>query len=153
MRKTGTALVMATAAGALALVTSGVANAATAITISDKAIQTSFKFIKDTPPKKQINPGDQFSFLETLKQGSKQIGSDKVILTVVSKTQAVADGTFTFKTGTLHAHGPVPVNIRPGQTIVVPIVGGTGAYKGAHGTLHVTSGKGNISTQVFHFTV
>ena len=151
MRTTAKALTVAGITGALALTAGGIADAATSTTISAKATQTSFKVIKDVPPKGP-SKGDVYQFTEKLSQGGKQIGSDKVTLTVISNTKATADGIFTFKTGALHVHGTVPNQPTPGKTFPVPIVGGTGAYKGAHGTLDVTTTKGNTSTEVFHFT-
>ena len=64
MHKVGTALVVLTASGTLSLLASGVANAAPGTTLTVKAVTTSFKIIKDTPPKNQLNPGDKFQFTE-----------------------------------------------------------------------------------------
>ena len=152
MRSPAKALTIAGITGALALTAGGIANAATSTTITAKATQTSFKSIKDVPPKGP-SKGDIVQFTEKLTQGGKQIGSDKVTLNLTSASRAIADGIFTFKTGTLHAHGAIPSQPAPGKTFAVPIIGGTGAYKGAHGTLDVTINKNNTtSTEVFHFT-
>jgi hypothetical protein len=150
LRTTAKALTVAGITGALALTAGGIANAATS-TFTAKATQTSFKVIKDVAPKGP-SKGDVYQFTERLTQGGKQIGSDKVTLTIISASKATADGIFTFKTGTLHVHGTVPPQPTPGKTLHVPIVGGAGAYKGAHGTLDVTPNKGNTSTEVFHIT-
>ena len=91
-------------------------NAATGTTISVTAVQTSSKVIKDLPPKGQLNPGDKYQFTEKLLQNGKKIGTDKVTITDEKGNKALADGVFTFKAGTLHAHGTIPF---PPRTAIV----------------------------------
>jgi hypothetical protein len=149
------ALTVTGIAGALAVTAGGLAtaaNAATSTTITVTAVQTSSKILKDTAPKGQLNPGDKFQFTEKLLQSGKKIGTDKITVTDEKGNKALADGVFTFKAGTLHAHGTFPFPPPNGKPFNIPIVGGTGAYKGAHGTLTVTQKSQSSSTEVFHFT-
>jgi hypothetical protein len=152
MRTTFKALTIAGVTGALAVTAGGIANAATSTTITVSAVQTSSKIIKDTPPKGQINPGDKFQFTEKLLQKGKKIGTDKVVITDEAGNKALADGVFTFKAGTLHAHGTIPFPPPNGKAFKVPIIGGTGAYKGAKGTVTVTQKSQNTSVEVFKFS-
>jgi hypothetical protein len=151
LRNTIKAMTVIGVAGTLAVTAGGMANAATGTTITVTAVQTSSKVIKDLPPKGQINPGDKYQFTEKLLQNGKKIGSDKVTIADEKGNKAIADGTFTFKAGTLHAHGTIAFPPKNGH-LQVPIVGGTGAYEGAHGTLDVTEKNQNTSIEVFHFT-
>jgi hypothetical protein len=136
-------------AGAVAVATSGVATAATGPTITVKAIETSYHFQKDTPPKKVLNPGDKMLFTEKLMQNNKQVGTDKIIETF-QKNDVLIDGiwTFTFGSkGTLHVHGLLTSSGT--GSVSLPVVGGTGAFVGKKGALTVTS-HDSYETEAFH---
>lgn len=150
MRVTGKAVAVAGVAGAIALATSGVADAATGTTITVKAIETGSHVIKDTPPKNQPNPGDKVAFTEKLLQNSKQVGTDRIVESF-QQNGLVLDGIWTFTSGTkgtLHVHSSMTFNGTNGQ-INLPVVGGTGAFAGKKGTLTVTP-HGSYTTEVFH---
>jgi hypothetical protein len=114
------AMLVLAAAGALVL--PAVASAKPA-TFTAQAYQTS-----DT------HSGNTQRFAETLKVGGKVVGHDKIACKVVSATSAQCTATFTFAAGTFMVAGPInPAKAKN----TIPIVGGTGTYRGAKGALHL----------------
>jgi hypothetical protein len=91
-------------------------------------------------------PGDRVDFVDVLlntaprfgKGSNEQIGSDKGTMTFTSSTTATMKGIATLPDGTIHFEGDVTV--LPNNRVTVPVIGGTGSYAHASGTLLVGSG-------------
>jgi hypothetical protein len=103
----------------------------------------------DTSPK-GASKGDSIDFKDLLlnrvpqfaKTTGKPVAWDAGTITYKSKTSTAVTCVATFPgIGTITYGGPF--DARPDGTTVVPITGGTGAFKGATGT--VTIGKGEKS--------
>jgi hypothetical protein len=131
----------------LALVLAGPAGAArqtirvTSVTIKMVA--------HDVAPKGTSN-GDTVTFRDRLlnagaqfgrKKGSK-VGSDTGTLTYTSAHTATFSGRATLPGGTVTLSGPVYTT--SDGSIVVPVVGGTGAFANVRGTLTAGPGKNNV---------
>jgi hypothetical protein len=114
------AILVLAAAGALVL--PGVA-AAKPATFTAQAFQTSF-----------THAGTTQRFSETLKVGGKVVGHDKIVCKAVSAASAQCAATFTFANGSFSVAGPLSPSKAKND---LPIVGGTGGYKGAKGVLHL----------------
>lgn len=65
------------------------------------------------------------------------------------RTTEQATGTFVLREGQIAIHGVFP-NIPGTDKDVIPIVGGTGRYNGATGSVEITSGRRAV-TFTFHF--
>ena len=129
------ALLVLVAAGALAV--PAVASA-TPSTFTAQAYQTS-----DT------HSGNTQHFSETLKVGGKVAGHDTITCKAVSATRAQCTATFTFATGTFMVSGPInPAKARN----TIPIVGGTGSYKGARGMLHLDFLSATRAVETYAFS-
>jgi hypothetical protein len=81
-----------------------------------------------------MHAGTALHFAETLKVGGNVVGHDKITCTVVAAASAKCTATFTSATGAFSVAG----SIKPQKAKnTLPIVGGTGTYKGAKGVLHL----------------
>jgi hypothetical protein len=108
----------------------------------------SFKFV-DTRPRRRENPGDQFILTQRLRDTSnRRVGRAHAAFTFTPGKPAAAQGTGTFilHNGRIAVAGVVD---DPGKTDRLAIVGGSGAYTAATGTVLVTERR--RSTQ-FEFT-
>ena len=92
-----------------------------------------------------LNAAAQFG-----KQKGAVVGSDRGKLTYVTADTATFGGTVTLPGGTLELSGAVHRTASGG--IVVPIVGGTGKYAYARGTLTVGSGRDHV-LNTYSFTI
>jgi hypothetical protein len=101
----------------------------------------------DTAPKGRANKGDRIVFRDLLlnrkpqfgKQTGKPVAYDVGTMTYTSASDTTIDVVATFPgIGTIHFAGPFRT-ARDGTT-AIPVVDGTGAFKGVTGT--VTIGKG-----------
>jgi hypothetical protein len=129
------AMLVLAAAGALAL--PAIASA-TPATFTAQAYQTS-----DT------HSGSTQRFAETLKVGGKVAGHDKITCKVGTATRAQCTATFTFATGTFMVAGPLNPEKAKNN---LPIVGGTGSYKGAKGVLHLDFLSGTRAVETYAFS-
>jgi hypothetical protein len=93
---------------------------------------------------KGISLGDQFVFSDDLsrEKGSEKIGFDGGVCTLVrldQKTSATAqcEVTLWLKGGQIAGQGLVTFSDEATPTFVVPITGGSGAYKAARGEVKV----------------
>jgi hypothetical protein len=109
--------------------------------------------VKDTPPLKKLNKGDSEEFKDLLlnarvqfgKAKNKPVAYDKGFITYqgANKPQQIY-GVINFTgIGTLTYQGPM----REAEhgTTVVAVTGGTGEFKGAHGTLTIGPGDTKAS--------
>jgi hypothetical protein len=88
-------------------------------------------------------------FAETLRVKGKVIGTDKITCVVKSATVAPCTATFTLKTGVIRIKG----TLNPAkQRNTFPIVGGSGRYAGAKGTLHLFFLSSTRATETFDFS-
>ena len=102
--------------------------------------------VEEKPPK-GVSKGDVYRartrLLNIVPQFGKgagvAVGSDYSILTVTSSTTAVVSGVATLPGGTLQLKGAG----RLGSHQPIPVVGGTGRFSGARGTLVSRSGQLN----------
>jgi hypothetical protein len=116
-----------------------------AITITVLSVQTAARSLDRAP--KGTSAGDRIEFVNTLRNTSPRfgkgahakIGSDTGTMTFTSKSTARMKGVATLPDGTIDFEGAVTV--LPNDTVTVPIVGGTGTYANASGTLLVGSGE------------
>jgi Dirigent-like protein len=129
------AMLALAAAGALVL--PAVASAKPA-TFTAQAYQTS-----DT------HSGNTQRFAETLKVGGKVVGHDKITCKLSSATKAQCTATFTFAAGTFTVAGPLNGEKAKND---LAIVGGTGAYKGAKGVLHLDFLSATRAVETYAFS-
>ncbi len=111
----------------------------------------------DQPPK-GASKGDRIVFTDTLRNSGPQfglaasanVGSDKGMMSFTSRTSARLTGTAILPNGTIDFDGPVVVN--SDGTIDVAVVGGTGKYAHATGSLKVGKGtKKALNTYTLNF--
>jgi len=120
-------------------------HAATAVTIEVTSVVTSTK--AHQAKAKATTAGDRIEFRDVLlnfkpqfgKHVNERIGSDNGTMTFTSKTTARLDGVARLPDGQIRFSGDVTV--LADNTITVPVVGGTGRYQHASGTLHVGAGS------------
>jgi hypothetical protein len=109
--------------------------------------------IKDVPPKtfaltREYTKGDTIRGTEILRNAVRQfnkpkgasVGSDRYVITAVAWQKVRVDFVTRFPGGTVHAHGEGKAGSKP----EVPIVGGTGLYAGATGSIegqHLANGE------------
>jgi hypothetical protein len=122
------------------------AQGATSVTLVFTSYTTVTKTL-DTKPRGKANKGDRIEFKDLLVTTSKQLGKRKgkpvgydagtVIYT--SSTAQSIEGVTTFPGfGTLKFGGPM--KSRKDGTVHVPVLSGTGSFKGARGTLIIGEG-------------
>jgi hypothetical protein len=110
--------------------------------------ETTVQKVKDTPPLKQTNPGDAVEYKDLLlnvgaqfgKKAGEPVAYDEGIITYQGKSKPqTIYGVATFPgIGKLIYRGPM-VDAGHGNTTVA-VTGGTGGFKGAHGTLTLGPG-------------
>jgi hypothetical protein len=121
---------------------------------------TTLTQIKDTPPLKKLNKGDGAEFKDLLINARPQFGRnkgkpvayDKGIITYqgANKPQRIY-GIINFTgIGTMIYEGPMKPAAH-GNTIV-EVTGGTGGFKGAHGTLTIGPGDQKASN-TYHVVI
>ena len=93
--------------------------------------------------------GSTQRFSETLKVGGKVAGHDKITCKVASSTSAQCTATFTFANGTFTVSGPLNLS-KPKNTL--PIVSGTGSYKGAKGVLRLDFLSATRAVETYAFS-
>jgi hypothetical protein len=109
--------------------------------------------IKDVPPKtfaltREYTKGDTIRGTEILRNAVPQfnkpkganVGTDRYVIIAVAWQKVRVDFVTRFPGGTVHAHGEGKAGSKP----KVPVVGGTGLYAGATGSIegqHLASGE------------
>jgi hypothetical protein len=99
--------------------------------------EASFKFV-DAPPRRKEGPGDQILITQRLRDTSNaRVGRVHATFafTPGKPSAAQGSGTFILGNGQIVAAGILD---EQGKTDTLAIVGGTGAYAGARGTLVTT---------------
>jgi hypothetical protein len=93
-----------------------------------------FRFV-DTPPRRRENPGDSFLVTQRLRDTSnRRVGRAHATLTFTPGRPPTAEGsgTFLLRAGRIVVSGLID---EAGRTDTLVIVGGSGAYTGATGTM------------------
>jgi hypothetical protein len=149
------------AVGALLVPAAGQTRAQDTLVIKVTSVTvTGTPISKDKPPK-GASKGDTVVFRDTLVNAAAQfgkkvgakVGTDAGTMTFTSKTSARFKGLATLPGGTLTLDGPV-VSTSDGKSIVIPITGGTGRYKNAHGSVLVGPGnKRALNTYTLTFPI
>ncbi len=140
----GTILVVLACATAIAAAQATAAGGGTTLRFLDLTARSTPAFDAGTG---EPRPGDRVFLTDTLytwhgSQRGLRAGSTSATLTFMSsfgKSGATADlsGQFFLRGGSIRAEGVI--RIVPGRNhFVLPIVGGTGTYAGAHGTVEST---------------
>ena len=109
--------------------------------------------IKDVPPRTlrlahEYTKGDTIRGTEILRNAVRQfnkpkgaiVGADRYVIIAVAWQKVRVDFVTRFPGGTVHAHGEGKIGSKP----KVPIVGGTGLYAGATGSIegqHLANGE------------
>lgn len=109
--------------------------------------------IRDVPPKTlrlahEYTKGDTIRGTEILRNAVRQfnkpkganVGTDRYVIIAVAWQKVRVDFVIRFPGGTVHAHGEGKIGSKP----KVPIVGGTGLYAGATGSIegqHLANGE------------
>jgi hypothetical protein len=99
--------------------------------------EASFKFV-DTPPRRREGAGDQFLITQRLRDTSNRRAGRvhaSFAITPGRRSGAHGSGTFIVRNGRIVVTGIID---DPGRTDTLAIVGGSGAYTGARGTLVTT---------------
>jgi Allene oxide cyclase barrel like domain len=95
--------------------------------------------------------GDEFVFASKLMKDGKQVGHDGGVCTVTSldNQEVQCQATVWLDAGQITVQGLVPDQA---STFTLPVTGGSGAYKGAEGELHVHEFSDTRSTLTFHLS-
>ncbi len=80
----------------------------------------------------QTQKGKTVTFLESLKLGRKNVGTDRIVCNQVRRSIYNCRGVYTFSNGTISVAGRVASGARNNQ---VRVTGGTKTYAGAGGVL------------------
>ena len=100
--------------------------------------------VTDRAPKGEVGAGDVIVSFDRLANAAAQfgrpkgarVGHDRGRFTYLSPTRMHIDGWTTLPGGRIHVHGLVR-KVR-GEIVAMRVVGGTGAFAGAKGTVTVT---------------
>jgi hypothetical protein len=122
----------------------------------DKIVNPFLADILPTPPKanagkKGARAGDNALFSLKLYSDAKltrPVGTANYSCTFNFAHIAICDGDFELNNGTMIAMGPA--NLETGN-FVLPVIGGTGRYAGAHGQLTSRSSSSKTNTQIIRF--
>jgi hypothetical protein len=135
------------------------ASAATTTTIRVWSAVTSTRLVHNAPPNAVGSKGDVIASTDRLtnvtsqfgKPANAAIGADRATFTFLGKSKATIVGSATFPDGTVEFAGTASPN-----SISVQIVGGTGKYQGARGTMTEPNAATDTKTKalnVYHITV
>jgi hypothetical protein len=101
----------------------------------------------DNPPRRRETAGDVFTVRGTVRDSAgRAAGKAEAAFTQTGKRSALGGATFALRDGQLMIAG----RVGGGGTDTLAVVGGTGAYAGATGTVRITEGRRRT---VFSFTL
>jgi hypothetical protein len=137
------------AAAAGAMLAFPPAAAADTVVITVRSV-TTYAVAQDKEPKGESNKGDRITLRSRLSNAKAQfdkprgavVGSDRGTITFTSKTRIVVEGVAQLPGGTIRFRGAGTF----GQNEPIPVVGGTGRFSGARGTLTVGEGETPLNT-------
>ena len=118
-------------------------------TIRVLEVTTEFHFVNTGPQGPSL--GDVFVFSSKLMDDGKQVGHDGGVCTVTSfdNEELQCQATAWFDAGQITIQGLLP---NAEQTFTLPVTGGSGAYQGAEGELHIHELSDTKSVLTFHLT-
>jgi hypothetical protein len=118
-------------------------------TIRVLEITTESHFVNTGP--QQPSLGDVFVFASKLMHDGKQVGHDGGVCTITSvdNEEFQCQATAWFDAGQVTIQGLLP---SAQQTFTLPLTGGSGAYQGAEGELHIHELSDTRSVLTFHLT-
>lgn len=143
-------LILAALAAALAgpalIGTAGAQTTPTTLELVQRERDTSTGFV-DNPPRRRESAGDVFTIRGPVRDAAgDRAGSAQAVFTQTGRRSALGSATFALRDGQLMIAGVVD----GGAADTLAVVGGTGAYAGATGTVRVTEGRRRT---VFTFTL
>jgi hypothetical protein len=95
--------------------------------------------------------GSSYTITSDSLRNGRKVGSNQIVCDLTGPgTRALCNSAHLLPTGEIIAVGSVTTPPRPGDTYTVAIVGGTGAYANARGTLDVTNLNTTSDTFTFH---
>jgi hypothetical protein len=111
---------------------------------------TTYAVTQDKAPKGESNKGDRIVLRSRLTNAKAQfdkprgavVGSDHGTITFTNKTRIVVEGVAELPGGTIRFRGAGTF----GENEPIPVVGGTGRFSGARGTLTVGEGETPLNT-------
>jgi hypothetical protein len=135
-------------AAALGLLVPAVTQARAADTVVIKVTSVAITMKTHDKAPKGASKGDTVVFNDRLLNAAAQfdkktgaaVGSDRGTMTYTGPHSATFLGTATLPGGTLTLKGQV-MTAPDGKSLVIPVTGGTGRFKGAHGALLVGPGS------------
>jgi hypothetical protein len=127
------------------------------IVIRVKSVLVASQIVKDVPPK-GASKGDVVTGRDNLlnvtrqfgKPAGARVGVDRVTETILGSTSAIIQGTARLPDGTVAFKGTGKANSSTG-TLTIPVVGGSGHYAHARGT--VTAGTQATNVNVYRLTL
>jgi hypothetical protein len=152
-----TRTLLALVAAALAVPAASQARAQDTLTL--KVTSVSVKLTQKDKPPKGASKGDTIVFQDNLlnaaaqfgKKVGEKVGTDHGTMTFTSKTAAFFKGSATLPGGTVTLNGNVMAG-SDGKSLVIPVTGGTGRFKGATGFVLVGPGdKRSLNTYSLTF--
>lgn len=109
----------------------------------------------DVPPTGEFGLGDGFVFADDLFDGSEKVGEDAGQCTVVRLDAIAQSGTvqcvatLSLPKGQITVQGLITFVGEEDPPFVLPITGGSGAYKTARGEIKVTPGENGDHLTIF----
>lgn len=102
----------------------------------------------DAPPRRKLSLGDAFIFTSRLTKQGTRVGNTGVVCTIISakREESQCVGSARLRAGQITIQGLLAGE---SQRFSFPITGGSGAYEGAEGTLHVRELSGNRERLTF----
>jgi hypothetical protein len=130
------------------------AAAADTVVITVRSV-TTYAVALDKDPKGEQNKGDRIVLRSRLSNVKAQfdkprgavVGTDRGTITFTSKTRIVVEGVAELPGGTIRFRGAGTF----GENEPIPVVGGTGRFSGARGTL--TVGEGEMPLNTYRLTL
>jgi hypothetical protein len=149
---------IALALAGLTAVSAAAALASSTVVIRVKSVQTVGRITHNEPPA-GLSKGDVILERDKLfnvvrqfgKPAGALVGSDHATITLVTATTATVSGTAVFPDGTITFKGTTHV-ISAAPT-PIPIVGGTGRYKHAHGAISESGGDPSNARNTYKVTL
>jgi hypothetical protein len=138
-------LIIATAGALAALVGAAGAQSPTTLELAQLERETRGGFV-DNPPRHRESAGDLFTVRGPLRDAAGQaVGNAHAVFTQTARRAARGGATFTLADGSIEVSG----RLGGTGTDTLAIVGGTGAYAGATGSVLITESRGRTA---FRFT-
>jgi hypothetical protein len=105
----------------------------------EREVRTGFV---DNPPRRRESAGDVFTIRGPVRDASgRRAGRAEAVFTQTARRSSLGNATFVLSGGRLMTSGIVD----GGTTDTLAVVGGTGAYEGAAGTVRITEGRRRTS--------